>query len=148
MPSQPDTTTTPVQNAARVALGVALAASGVSHLTVGREAFKGQVPAWLPLDPETVVLQSGIVEIALGSALVLSPRQKALVGRLTAAFFVAVFPGNLAQWRSRSNAFGLDTDSKRFARLLFQPPFIAWAIWSTGACARKLRSRGTGTANL
>lgn len=134
MPERP---TSPAQDAARVALGVALAASGVSHLTVGREAFKGQVPPWIPLDPETVVLLSGIIEIALGSALVLLPRQKALVGRLAAAFFVAVFPGNIAQLCSRSPAFGLDTDGKRFARLLFQPAFIAWALWSTGACAGK-----------
>jgi len=133
----PEHATTPAQDAARVALGAALAASGVSHLTVGRDAFKGQVPAWLPLDPEIVVLQSGIVEIALGAALVLLPRQKALIGRIAAAFFVAVFPGNIAQFCRRSNAFGLDTDSKRLARLLFQPAFIAWALWSTGAGAQR-----------
>jgi uncharacterized membrane protein len=46
---------------------------------------------------------------------------------------VAIFPGNLSQYATRTDAFGLDTDTKRLVRLPFQPLLVAWALWSTGA---------------
>jgi uncharacterized membrane protein len=107
--------------------------AGASHLTVAREPFKAQVPPWVPVDPDTVVLQSGVAEIALGAALVAAPKHKVALGRLAGAFFTCVFPGNVAQYQHRRSAFGLDTDGKRLARLFFQPALIAWALWSTGA---------------
>ena len=124
--------TSSTQDVARVALGLALIFAGASHLTFAREPFKAQVPPWVPLDPDTVVLQSGAVEIALGSALIFGARKKRLLGLVAGAFFTAVFPGNVAQYQHRRNAFGLDTDRKRFARLFFQPLLVAWALWSTG----------------
>jgi uncharacterized membrane protein len=136
---EPQTSTT--QDAARIALGLMLITAGTSHLTFAREPFKAQVPPWVPLDPDTVVLESGVVEIALGAALVLLPRQKALVGRIAGGFFTAIFPGNLSQYRQRRNAFGLDTDRKRFVRLLFQPVLVAWALWATGGLGSKRDSR-------
>jgi len=135
--------------AGQVALGATLAVAGVSHLTFQREEFRAQVPAWLPLDPDVVVLASGVVEIALGGALLGTWRQprRAALGAVVAAFFVAVFPGNIAQLTGRRDAFGLDTDAKRFARLLFQPALVAWAVAATDA-VRVLsgvrRSRSTG----
>ena len=129
--------TTTAQDAARLALGTMLVGAGTSHLTFLREPFKAQVPTWVPLDPDTVVLLSGVTEIALGSALLGLPRQKALVGWIAGAFFTAIFPGNIAQYTHRRSAFGLDTDAKRFARLFFQPLLIGWALWSTGALKRK-----------
>ena len=131
MPEADEHSTSTAQDAARIALGVALAFAGTSHLTFAREEFKAQVPDWVPIDKDAVVLQSGVVEIALGSALVLLPKQKASLGLIAAAFFTAVFPGNVAQYTHRRNAFGLDTDKKRFARLFFQPALIAWALWAT-----------------
>jgi uncharacterized membrane protein len=75
---------------------------------------------------------SGIAEIALGSALVLAPaRQKETIGKIAAAFFTAVFPGNISQYTHHRSAFGLDTDGKRFARLFFQPLLVWWALKST-----------------
>jgi uncharacterized membrane protein len=139
MPQQPDPAashTSPQQNAARIALGLTLAVAGTSHLTFAREAFKAQVPPWLPLNPDTVVLQSGVVEIALGTALVLLPQHKALLGRIAGTFFACVFPGNIAQYTHHRDAFGLDTDGKRLARLFFQPALVAWALWSTAALRR------------
>lgn len=116
----------------RVALGGSLVFAGISHLTVARDEFQAQVPESLPLDPDTTVLASGVAEIALGSALVVAPRRwRRGVGWIAAAFFAAVFPGNIAQWLHRRDAFGLDTDEKRFGRLFFQPVLIAWALWST-----------------
>lgn len=121
------------QHAARWALGAGLVFAGVSHLTFARQDFRAQVPPWVPLDVDTVVLASGVVEIALGTALAALPRQRGLVGLVAGAFFVAVFPGNIAQFTGHRDAFGLDTDTRRFVRLLFQPPLVAWALWSTGA---------------
>jgi uncharacterized membrane protein len=85
------------------------------------------------MDPDRVVILSGIVEIALGLALILQRRQRVTVGWIAAAFFVAVFPGNISQYVNRVSAFGLDTDTARLVRLFFQPVLVAWALWSTGA---------------
>lgn len=132
-----DSETTDAQDAARSALGLMLMTAGTSHLTFAREPFKAQVPPWVPLDPDVVVLQSGVVEISLGAALVFLPRHKKMLGRIAGLFFAAVFPGNIAQYRHHRNAFGLNTDRKRFARLFFQPVLVAWALWSAGTLRRK-----------
>ena len=131
--------TSRAQDAARIALGLMLMFAGTSHLTFARKPFKKQVPRWVPLDPDTVVLQSGVVEISLGAALVFLPRQKVVAGRIAGAFFTAIFPGNIAQYQHRRNAFGLNTDAKRLARLFFQPAFVGWALWSTAALRSKRR---------
>jgi uncharacterized membrane protein len=114
-------------------LGGALIGAGVGHLTAQRAEFQAQVPSWFPLDEDFVVVASGIVEIALGAALIGLPRHRVLVGTIVAAFFVVIFPGNIAQWREGVDAFGLDTDAKRFARLFFQPVLVVWALGATGA---------------
>ena len=137
MPEATAVETSRKQDAARMALGLMLVTAGTSHLTFAREDFKAQVPPWLPLDPDTVVLQSGTVEIALGAALMLLPGKKALVGRIAGTFFTCIFPGNIAQYTHHRNAFGLDTDGKRFARLFLQPVLIGWALWSTGLLGSK-----------
>lgn len=126
-------TMTRLRTVARWALGVFLVFAGVSHLGPSRQEFRAQVPPWLPLDPDLVVLASGVVEIALGLAVLLVVRRRAAVGWVVAAFLVAVFPGNIAQWAERRDAFGLDTDTARLGRLAFQPLLIAWALWCTGA---------------
>lgn len=121
-----------IKNIARVALGGALVFAGVSHLTFARKDFQAQVPDWVPLNKDDTVIYSGIAEIALGGALALSGKeQQELIGRIAAAFFVAVFPGNVSQYVNRRSAFGLDTDKKRFARLFFQPLLVLWALKST-----------------
>ncbi len=118
----------------RIGLGSALAFAGTAHLTVAREEFQAQVPAWFPLDPDAVVVVSGYAEIALGVALWVAPRsRRAAVGLVTAAFFVAVFPGNVSQLVTHTDAFGLESDTARALRLPFQPLLVAWALWSTGA---------------
>lgn len=130
---------TALQKVARWGLGAILVFAGISHLTFARRAFRAQVPRWVPMKTDDVVVYSGFVEIALGTSLILLHRQRRMVGLVAASFFVGVFPGNIAQYRHRRSAFGLDTDTKRFARLWFQPVLVAWALWSTGApgCCRK-----------
>ncbi|HEY0218101.1 MAG TPA: hypothetical protein VGC57_17045 [Cellulomonas sp.] len=125
------------RTAGRVALGLFLAFAGTSHLSWAREEFRAQVPPWVPVDEDAVVLGSGVVEIALGTALVVAPRRhRALVGKVAAAFFVGVFPGNIAQLTTHTDGFGLDTDTKRAVRLLFQPVLVAWSLWSTKDASR------------
>ncbi len=122
-----------VQRAARMLLGGTLVFAGISHLTFARKPFRAQVPPWIPLDEDAVVLLSGVTEIALGVSLLTVSEQRRLVGCAAAGFFTAIFPGNIAQYTHRRNAFGLDTDGKRFARLFFQPLLVVWALWATGA---------------
>ena len=122
-----------LRTAARILLGVVLAFAGVSHLAWARDDFQAQVPAWVPFSADFVVVSSGIVEIVLGLALLFLAKQRVLVGIVVAAFFVAVFPGNLSQYMTGTDAFGLDTDTKRFVRLFFQPVLVLWALWCTGA---------------
>lgn len=118
---------------ARYLLGTALIYAGVGHFTFSRVAFQAQVPPWLPLDPDFVVLASGAVEIALGLGLIFIARYRKQIGWLTAAFFLAVFPGNISQYLTQTDAFGLNTDEARAIRLLFQPLLIIWALWATAA---------------
>ncbi len=120
---------------ARVALGAMLLFTGISHLTFARREFIAQVPQSLPLSDDAVVLLSGAAELLIGASLVALPARRVPVGLGTAAFFVAIFPGNIAQYLNGVSAFGLDTDGKRLARLFFQPALVAWALHSTGAWA-------------
>ena len=122
---------------ARVVLGSFLAVAGVSHLTVAREEFRAQVPKSLPVPEDVTVIGSGVAEITLGSALLFARSRRGLAGWAAAAFFTAIFPGNIAQYVHKRDAFGLDTDAKRFRRLFFQPVLIAVALWSTGVLKKR-----------
>jgi uncharacterized membrane protein len=90
----------------------------------------------VPLDPDFVVLASGAVEIALGLGLIFIARYRKQVGWLTAAFFLAIFPGNISQYLTQTDAFGLNSDEARAIRLLFQPLLMVWALWATSAWSR------------
>ncbi len=126
--------------AARWVLAALLTAAGIGHLTTLRRGFRIVVPEWattlLRTDKDTIVVVSGVIEVMLGLALVLLPGERTRIGVAVAAFFVAVFPGNLYQWQQHRSAPGLDTDAKRLARLFLQPALVAWAVWSTGTPAR------------
>ena len=120
---------------ARWLLAGGMVFAGLSHLFWARQDFQAQVPDVvtdvLPIDKDAVVVASGAVEIMLGAALVVLPKERRRIGSLLAAFFVAVFPGNLAQAAGKRSAFGLDSDGARIGRLFFQPVLVAWALWST-----------------
>jgi uncharacterized membrane protein len=121
-----------IKTAGRLLLGAGLIYAGISHLTFARKEFQAQVPDFVPLKKDDTVIYSGLVEIGMGSALIATPKKyRATVGKIAASFFTAVFPGNIAQYTHRRNAFGLDTDQKRFTRLFFQPVLIWWALKST-----------------
>ena len=132
MPSQPHTTT--LQDVARVLMGSFMVVAGTGHLTFQRQEFQAQVPDFVPLSKDTTVLASGVVEIGLGLALLaLKGKNRVRMGLGLAAFYAAVFPGNIHQYTHHLSAFGLDTDDKRLGRLFFQPVLIGVALWSTGA---------------
>ena len=120
---------------AQVALGAFLLSAGLSHLDSNRTEFLAQVPTWLPLDADFVVVASGLVEITLGVLLITTvlifKKYRRQIGLITAIFFILIFPGNINQYVNQIDAFGLDTDTKRLIRLFFQPPLVIWALWST-----------------
>ncbi|HEY0602396.1 MAG TPA: hypothetical protein VGD58_05770 [Herpetosiphonaceae bacterium] len=132
-PSHTSERTTLLQTAFRWLLGAFLLFAGTSHLTWSRTEFQAQVPRWLPLSADLVVVASGLVELALGGALIVLRRYRTTVGWIVAAFFVAIFPGNISQYLNRIDAFGLNSDRARAIRLLFQPGLVVWALWATGA---------------
>ena len=123
------------RTAARAGMAALLAAAGVSHLTWGRRGYRIVVPDWatrlLRTDKDLIVVASGAVEVLSAAALVIFPADRARVGAFVAAFFVAVFPGNVHQWRTGRSAPGLATDRARLGRLFLQPLLVAWALWAT-----------------
>lgn len=120
------------QNLTAIALGSAMTFAGISHLTFKREEFQAQVPNWFPMDKDAVVLGSGVAEIALGAGLLAWKKRRREVGTALAAFYAAIYPGNIGQYAERHDGFGLDTDGKRLARLFFQPALIAGALHAAG----------------
>ena len=128
-----------VKRIASIALGAFLTSAGISHLGSNRTEFLAQVPTWLPLNADFVVVTSGLVEITLGICLIITTlifnHLHHKVGLIVALFFILIFPGNINQYVNGIDAFGLDTDQKRLIRLFFQPLLVWWAMWSTGALA-------------
>lgn len=122
-------------------LGIALIFAGTGHLTFGRTEFQAQVPTWVPMDPDLVVILSGLVEIGLGLSLLVLVRFQKYVGLATALFFVAIFPGNISQFLTETDAFGLNSNEARLTRLFFQPVLVIWALYATGALKGFSRSK-------
>jgi uncharacterized membrane protein len=122
-----------IRHIARTLLGTALTYAGITHLTSSRQEFQAQVPTILQSQADFVVIASGVVEILLGLSLILLIKYRTHIGWITAAFFIAIFPGNISQYINGTDAFGLNTDQARAIRLLFQPLLVIWALWSTGA---------------
>ena len=130
-----------IKRIASVALGAFLTSAGISHLGSNRTEFLAQVPTWLPLNADFVVVASGIVEITLGISLITTTfiftQYRKKVGIVVAIFFILIFPGNINQYVNNIDAFGLDTDQKRLIRLFFQPLLVIWALWASGVEIRK-----------
>ena len=131
------------RKAARHGMAVAMAFAGIAHLVLPTP-FIQHLPAWVPLRDE-VVFVSGLIEIALGIALLLPAPTRRRVGVVLALYFVAVFPGNLYV-----AVYDVDVDGQPggiypWVRLPLQLLFIAWAIWSTRDAPESPRSRVTGS---
>jgi uncharacterized membrane protein len=126
--------TTVIQNVFRILLAIFMIYAGFSHLTFNRVDFQAQVPDWLPMSKDLVVILSGIVEIILGLGLAFWKNQRVTFGWALALFFILIFPGNIAQYLDGKDAFGaLDSDQARLIRLFFQPVLVVWVLWSAGS---------------
>ena len=126
--------TSQIQNGFRILLAVFMILAGFSHLSFNRVDFQAQVPDWVPMSKDLVVILSGIIEIALGLGLAFWKKERIRFGWALALFFILIFPGNIAQYLDGKDAFGvLDSDGARLGRLFFQPFLIVWALWSSGA---------------
>lgn len=125
--------TTKTQNFFRILLGLFMITAAFGHFTFQRADFQAQVPNWVPMNKDLVVILSGIVEMAIGLAIIFITRYKIPIGIGLAIFYVLVFPGNIAQYLNGTDALGMNTDQARLIRLFFQPVLILWALWSTGA---------------
>ena len=126
--------TTLIQNIFRILLALFMIYAGFSHLTFNRVEFQAQVPDWVPLSKDLVVILSGIVEMILGLGLAFWKKARVRFGWALAIFFILIFPGNIAQYMDGKDAFGvLDSDGARLRRLFFYPVLIALALWSSGA---------------
>jgi uncharacterized membrane protein len=123
-----------LRDLARWILAGAMLVAGVGHF-VAHDEFLGQTPTWLPAR-SLIVWVTGVIEIAFGAALLTTRRWRRHVGWALAAFLVLVFPGNIHQAVTGTDALGLDTPTARWVRLAFQPLVIVWALWSTGAWPR------------
>ncbi len=130
-----------LRNIAQVVLGTALAFAGFKHLTSSRLEFQAQVPSLLKSWADQVVIASGLVEISLALGLIAVWKYRVQIGALTAAFFTAIFWGNISQYVNHTDAFGLNSVTARFVRLLFQPLLLLWALWATGAWTTYRQSR-------
>ncbi|MBB5439013.1 putative membrane protein [Pedobacter sp. AK017] len=138
--------TSKLQNLARIILGLFMILAGIGHLSIQLQEFQTQVPDWIPLNKDLVVILSGIIEILLGVAMIFWRGQRIRIGIALAIFYVLVFPGNIAQYTEHRDAFGLDTDTKRLIRLFFQPVLILLTLWSTGAL-KQLIGKSPGINN-
>ncbi len=123
-----------LQKSLRIILAIFMIFAGLSHLTFNRAEFYAQVPDWIPLSKDFVVITSGVIEIILGLGLGFWKKERIRFGWALAIFFVLIFPGNISQYLEGRDAFGiLDSDGARLRRLFFQPVLVVWALWSSGA---------------
>ena len=75
-----NTKTSITQNVFRIILAIFITYAGFSHLTSNRIDFQAQVPDWLPLSKDLVVILSGFVEIVLGLGLAFWKKERVRFG--------------------------------------------------------------------
>lgn len=114
---------------ARWGLGAAFAVAGVTHL-VNPTPFEQHLPDWVPA-ATALVFATGLLEIALGCALVLPRLPTRRIGQATAAYLVAVLPANIYVAVAQVEVDGQPGGIYPWLRLPLQLLFIAWALWST-----------------
>ena len=116
---------------ARRGLALAMVVAGLAHL-VGPDPFVQHLPDWVP-GRTALVAVTGVVEIALGLALVGRRGHRTWAGRLLALYLVAVWPANVYVAIEDVDVDGQPGGAYAWIRLPLQVVFIAWALWSTRA---------------
>lgn len=117
------------RQAARAGMAVAMAFAGISHLLLPTP-FLQHLPTWVPMREELIFV-TGLLEIALGVALLLRQPLRRWAGLALAGYLVAVFPSNIYVAVAGVDVEGQPGGAYPWLRLPFQLLFIAWAIWST-----------------
>jgi uncharacterized membrane protein len=118
-----------LEAALRWALALFMVVAGVMHFVAPR-FYEQIVPP--PLPATTVVVLSGLAEIALGVGLAFEPTRRAAAWG-TVALLVAVFPANVYLAISSVELVGLPawmpqpSTAARYGRLPVQLVFLAWA---------------------
>jgi uncharacterized membrane protein len=118
------------RDAARIAAAVAFVFAGVSHFLTPLQ-FVQHIPEWLPYRYEQVYA-TGLLEILLGLGL-LTRQFRRPVAVALAIYLVLVFPANVYVAVAGVDVVGLPGGWYPWLRLLFQPVFIWWVLWSTFA---------------
>jgi uncharacterized membrane protein len=118
-----------MRSAARVGLAIGMAFAGVAHLAMP-EPFLQHLPPWTPA-AEAVIFVTGVIEIALGAALLLRQPWRRRAGLALAAYLVAVLPGNVYVAVADVDVDGQPGGWYPWLRLPLQALFIAWALWSS-----------------
>ena len=114
----------------RIALGLAMAVAGVTHL-LAPTPFVQHIPTWVP-ERFAIVYITGVMEIALGAALVVSRgRSLRLAGLALAAFLVSVFPGNIYVAVAGVDVAGQPGGIYPWLRLPLQVLYVWLALWAT-----------------
>ena len=114
---------------ARRGLAAAMIVAGITHFARA-DPFVQHLPDWVPVR-EGLVYLTGAIEIALGVALIRSTRHRATVGRVLAAYLIAVFPANVYVAVADVDVDGQPGGAQAWLRLPLQVLFIAWALVST-----------------
>lgn len=114
----------------RFGLVAGLLVFGVDHL-VTPERYVAMIESFLPV-PHFFAVFTGLCEIA-GAIGLLLPATRRLAGLALAAYFVAVFPANIANAVGGLNVEGLpQAEWYYWIRLVFQPVFVWWALVAGG----------------
>jgi len=124
------------REAARLGMAIALAFAGASHLFLATP-FIQHLPTWVPLRAE-LVLVSGLIELAMGVALLVPPPTRRRVGVVLALYLVAVFPSNVYVAAFDVEVDGQPGGAYPWVRLPLQLLFIAWALWCTREASRSV----------
>jgi uncharacterized membrane protein len=114
---------------ARRGLAAAMVIAGLSHFARA-EPFVQHLPEWVPAR-EALVYATGAIEIALGAALLFSAPHRTTIGRLIAAYLIAVFPANIYVAVADIDITGQAGGAQAWIRLPLQALFIGWALVST-----------------
>ena len=124
----------------RLLLALFYGVAGVIHLRAP-DGFVAITPGWVPW-PETVVLMTGLCEIAGAVALAFVPRLRRAAGIALAAYAVCVFPANINHALGGITIGGVQMSWWYHGpRLLFQPVFVWWAVWAGGVTDWPFRRR-------
>jgi uncharacterized membrane protein len=124
----------------RLLLALFYGVAGIIHLR-SPGGFLAITPAWVPW-PEAVVLITGLCEIAGAVALAFVPRLRRAAGIALAAYAVCVFPANINHAMNGIAVGGTQMSWWYHGpRLLFQPVFVWWALWTGGVTDWPFRRR-------